>query len=201
MIFIWIVLPIIAIGVVIFYLLEKFTEQLISAKAKWKSLKEHSSNSWYGINFNTGSCIERNLVFCSFTFGSIPAYHRSNNVDWKKVRKNDDMPKAVSFLHRTGIVAIALTVAILTYGYFNIFNVISTNYTVTTEKNIRSEGYKLALISDLHYGITLNKEQLEKVVERINKESPDIVILDGDLVDESTTLPQMKEAFKTLWYT
>lgn len=104
-------------------------------------------------------------------------------------------------LHRTGIVAIALTVAILTYGYFNIFNVISTNYTVTTEKNIRSEGYKLALISDLHYGITLNKEQLEKVVERINKESPDIVILDGDLVDESTTLPQMKEAFKTLWYT
>ena len=67
-----------------------------------------------------------------------------------------------------------------------------------TEKNIRSEGYKLALISDLHYGITLNKEQLEKVVERINKESPDIVILDGDLVDESTTLPQMKEAFKTL---
>ena len=56
------------------------------------------------------------------------------------------MPKAVSFLHRTGIVAIALTVAILTYGYFNIFNVISTNYNVT-EKNIRSEGYKLALIS------------------------------------------------------
>ena len=39
---------------------------------------------------------------------------------------------------------------------------------------------------------------MEKVVERINKESPDIVILDGDLVDESTTLPQMKEAFKTL---
>ena len=34
MIFIWIVLPIIAIGVVIFSFLEKFTEQLISAKAK-----------------------------------------------------------------------------------------------------------------------------------------------------------------------
>ena len=83
MIFIWIVLPIIAIGVVIFYLFRKIYRAVDFCKGEMKKSKKNIA----AINFNTGSCIERNLVFCSFTFGSIPAYHRSNNVDWKKSEK------------------------------------------------------------------------------------------------------------------
>lgn len=199
MIFIWIVLPIIAIGAVIFYLFRKIYRAVDFCKGEMKKSKKNIAAIVGTVLILTPAVALKGTWF--FVLLHLAAFLLIIDlIMWigKKVRKDDDMPKAVSFLYRTGIVAIALTVATLTYGYFNIFNVISTNYTVTTEKNIRSEGYKLALISDLHYGITLNKEQLEIVVERINKENPDIVILDGDLVDESTTLPQMKEAFKTL---
>ena len=44
----------------------------------------------------------------------------------------------------------------------------------------------------------MNDSQLQKVVERISSEKPDIVVLDGDIVDESTTLNQMQSAFKIL---
>ena len=86
----------------------------------------------------------------------------------------------------------------ITYGYFNIFKVIDTQYTVYTEKNIRSEGYKILVLSDLHTGLTLNGEQLEQKVAEMSYQNPDVVILDGDIVDESTTFEQMQEAFSIL---
>lgn len=56
----------------------------------------------------------------------------------------------------------------------------------------------MILLSDLHYGISMNDEQLQKVADRISRENPDIVVLDGDIVDENTTAEQMKSAFRIL---
>ena len=44
----------------------------------------------------------------------------------------------------------------------------------------------------------MNDEQLQKAADRISAENPDIVVLDGDIVDENTTPAQMKSAFKIL---
>jgi len=38
----------------------------------------------------------------------------------------------------------------------NIRNIVETDYTIHTEKNIREEGYRVAMISDLHYGMVLH---------------------------------------------
>ncbi|MDO5425943.1 MAG: metallophosphoesterase [Eubacteriales bacterium] len=67
-----------------------------------------------------------------------------------------------------------------------------------TEKEIREEGYTVVFLSDLHYGTVLDKEQLQKAANSIEKEKPDVVILGGDIVDESTTLEEMEEAFSVL---
>lgn len=91
-----------------------------------------------------------------------------------------------------------MTVLVLSYGYYNMYHVIKTEYTIQTEKPIRESGYRFVLLSDLHYGISLNSEQLQKVAERITAEQPDAVFLCGDLVDESTTFTQMKEVFEIL---
>ena len=101
-------------------------------------------------------------------------------------------------IYKSGIIAIVITAIMITYGYFNIFKVIDTQYTVYTEKNIRSEGYKILVLSDLHTGLTLNGEQLEQKVAEMSYQNPDVVILDGDIVDESTTFEQMQEAFSIL---
>lgn len=96
---------------------------------------------------------------------------------------------------RCGIVPIVLTAAILFLGYFNIMNVRQTDYSITTSKNIRDEGYRIALISDLHFGTTFDVQALEDYCAEISDLNPDIVILCGDIVDERTTFEEMQSAF------
>lgn len=101
-------------------------------------------------------------------------------------------------IYKSGIIAVLLAALVCGYGRYNIFHVIRTEYTVQTKKNIRSKGYKLVLLSDLHYGVSMDDTGLKKVVDRINSENADIVVLDGDIVDENTTSKQMRSAFRIL---
>jgi len=108
-----------------------------------------------------------------------------NNLIWSKI-------------YKSGLAPILITLLIFCYGYMNMTNIIETDYTIHTEKNIRQEGYRVAMIADLHYGTILHKEQLEKVSKEIEGTNPDVVILCGDIVDESTTLEEMEEAMELL---
>lgn len=108
------------------------------------------------------------------------------------------LPKMVEGIYRSGAVVLVLTLLIFSYGYYNMSHIVKTEYQVTTDKNIRSEGYRLAVLSDLHYGISLDNEELRNVAERISSDHPDVLILDGDIVDESTTYQQMEDAIAIL---
>lgn len=101
-------------------------------------------------------------------------------------------------IHQASIIPIILTIATLTYGYYNMHNVIRTHYTVETAKNVRDQGYKIAFISDLHMGLTLNEKELTRYAKEISAEKPDIVILGGDIVDERTTKEEVDIAFRAL---
>ena len=46
-------------------------------------------------------------------------------------------------------------------------------------------GFKIAQISDIHFGRTTNEKELEKTVRKINEMKPDIVIFTGDLFDDN----------------
>ena len=101
-------------------------------------------------------------------------------------------------VYNLGIIPVILTIIILVYGYWNINNIVKKDYTVYTNKAIRAEGYRIAMISDLHYGNVMNKNKLEKACSEIDKVEPDIVVLCGDIVDEKTGLEQMQEAVEIL---
>ena len=116
----------------------------------------------------------------------------------KKIRKNKEWSGLCKKIYRSGVIAVILTAIVIGYGRYNIFHIVRTEYTLQTQKDIRSEGYRLVLLSDLHYGVSMNDEQLQKVADRISEENPDIVVLDGDIVDENTTPAQMKSAFEIL---
>lgn len=45
----------------------------------------------------------------------------------------------------------------------------------------------VVLVSDLHLGSLVGRGRLEKIVDRINALEPDIVLMPGDIVDESVT--------------
>lgn len=45
---------------------------------------------------------------------------------------------------------------------------------------------KIVAISDLHLGYTIGKKEFEKWIDLINAENPDIVLVGGDIIDNST---------------
>lgn len=47
------------------------------------------------------------------------------------------------------------------------------------------DGLKVVQISDVHFGMINGQEKLTKIVKMVNNLSPDIVLITGDLVDES----------------
>lgn len=93
-------------------------------------------------------------------------------------------------------ISLMLSFIVIVYGYFNMLNVVSTTYTVHNEK--LDNQYKIVLIADLHYGVSLNDKQLKKYCDEISSLNPDFVVLAGDIVDERTTKKQMESAFKLL---
>lgn len=90
------------------------------------------------------------------------------------------------------------TVLMIGCGYWNMHHIVETDYTVTTRKDIRKEGYRVALLADIHFGVSIDIEEIQRVCREIESKNPDMVILCGDMVDEITTYEQMDQLFQAL---
>ncbi|MBR6365212.1 MAG: metallophosphoesterase family protein [Lachnospiraceae bacterium] len=97
-----------------------------------------------------------------------------------------------------GLIPVVLTTLIVIYGYQNMFHVYETRITVETDKPLRAEGYRVALLADLHYGNSITGEQLQKYCDQISAANVDFMILCGDLSDESTTPEMLEECYRIL---
>lgn len=114
-------------------------------------------------------------------------------------RREDRLPhKTWSILYRTGAIAIGLTLAVLGYAYVNMHQVREQEYTIVTDKDIRPEGYTIVFLSDLHFGTTMDAEDLKEYCGRMEGADPDLVILGGDIVDEASSLEEVRQAFEIL---
>lgn len=82
-------------------------------------------------------------------------------------------------IYRSGIPPILITVLILCFGYYHMNDVQQTDYTVSTDKQLRPEGYRIALITDLHFGTTMDHQKLEAYCMEISKFKPDFLYLLG----------------------
>ncbi len=101
-------------------------------------------------------------------------------------------------LYCCSVPALVITSAIMGYAYVNMHHIIVTKYEVPVEKEIREEGYRIVFLSDLHFGTTMNQEKLLELCSRMEAEHPDLVVLGGDIVDEATSLKEVKQAFQAL---
>ena len=93
--------------------------------------------------------------------------------------------------------SLVLSSLCISYGYYNVKNIVKTEYYFDTDKKI-SDDYTVALLSDLHYPSSTTRSDVEKLVEEINQENCDIVVLGGDIIDEHTSMKQRKEVFQIL---
>lgn len=100
-------------------------------------------------------------------------------------------------IYLSSIIPLVCTTIILGYGYFNIRNVVETDYTLYTEKDL-GEDLRILLITDTHYETIFGKEKLDEYKNVLDEVNADIVILGGDIVDEATSKDGMNDIFVML---
>ena len=80
----------------------------------------------------------------------------------------------------------------LTFGYYNFTHPVIKNYSfdfnrtsfgVVSDYVAAESTYKMLVASDLHLGYIVDVRMLKKYVSLINDQHPDIVVIDGDLID------------------
>jgi len=92
---------------------------------------------------------------------------------------------AITPSHRASfLVSVLLVFTIGIYGYFEANHIRTERVTLHSSKIPESVGHlKIAQISDVHLGLIVGQGRLRRILEKVEKENPDILISTGDLVD------------------
>ena len=94
-----------------------------------------------------------------------------------------------------GCLAIGVTVLYLAIGYYQDMHVWQTDYSLQTDKNLN---LKIALISDSHIGTTFDGDGFAAHMKTIEAQAPDLLIVAGDFVDDSSKKEDMLKACQAL---
>lgn len=81
-------------------------------------------------------------------------------------------------------ISVGLAAIILTGGYLNYRSKKRVELTIETGKNMGNPVRILAM-SDMHLGYAIGKKELQGWVKMINAEKPDIILIAGDIIDNS----------------
>lgn len=100
-------------------------------------------------------------------------------------------------IFKSGIIGVMITGILMGYGFINMHQVRETTYTIQAAKEI-GEDLRIAQISDLHMGTTMDAEKLAGYASEIQERNPDMLVLTGDIFDEYTERSQMEEAVRVL---
>lgn len=103
----------------------------------------------------------------------------------------------IGFFSVTGFVAI-----IMTLGYIKYENKTRVALDIALTKPVpANRNLKIVAVSDMHLGYSIDRKEFEGWVTLINKENPDIILMAGDMIDNSTVplrQQQMDDVFKQL---
>lgn len=88
--------------------------------------------------------------------------------------------------------AFAFTLCLLSYGYYNYKNPKTQVYNLEINKPVEATSLKVVAVSDIHLGFGTGKAALSKYVDKINEQKPDLILISGDLIDNSV-LPLKEE--------
>jgi hypothetical protein len=89
------------------------------------------------------------------------------------------LPGRLSFLFGSG-----LALAVCVYGYFSAMDIRTERMQLVTTKLPRGmERLKIVQISDVHLGLIVRCDRLERIMDIVKAEEPDIFVSTGDLVD------------------
>lgn len=83
--------------------------------------------------------------------------------------------------------ALGFTAALLLYGHINYLHPKVFQLDISLDKPIAGGQMRIVAISDVHLGEGTGKRQMRRYAEMINSQNPDLILIAGDLIDNSTT--------------
>ena len=112
----------------------------------------------------------------------------------------EEQPKKIWKIIKIISIIILLITLVIVYARFKATSGLKIKeYKITNNKIPETfHGTKLIQISDIHFGYTVNINELEYMVQEINKTKPDIVVLTGDLLERTISDDEKKEIINTL---
>lgn len=102
----------------------------------------------------------------------------------KKLVKNVKFRKILSKVYLNGLSVIILSFIVSLYSLYCSCMPINVNYNVDISKD--TNGIKIVMLSDIHFGTATFEKDLDKMIKNVNNYSADIIVLCGDIFDEST---------------
>ncbi len=94
------------------------------------------------------------------------------------------IPETVTYnQYSIGIIALIIGLICL-HGFINYQNKRRIQLQLKTSKKLQKP-VKIVAISDLHLGYAIRNRELQQWIEKINQEKPDIVLIAGDIIDNS----------------
>lgn len=187
-------LLVLPLGVYLYFLVGRFLGVLLGDRRKrlQKGLSAATAVAAAGLSVNLFSL----WALLVFYFAAVSGVIDLLRLLWKKA--GGGWSRTMDLLYRSGAVAAVIVAVIMGYAYWNMHRIVVTDYTVETEKTIQAEEIRIVFVSDLHFDTTMDEEKLKDCCMRMEQEQPDLVVLGGDIVDETTLLREAEQAFRAL---
>lgn len=94
-------------------------------------------------------------------------------------------------LHALAIIVFSFVIFII--GYFNIDFIEDTKYEVSVDAPSDNEDLNICLIADIHAGSGTWEYIYSDVVDLVNENNPDVILIAGDVFDETTDYKNVTE--------
>lgn len=109
---------------------------------------------------------------------------------YEKLRGSAFSPQAGN---KARLVAVLLVIALLLYGSWNARYLRVARYDISIEKYAGElKQIKAVMISDLHLGDNIGNKRLKSIVDRIGELDPDLVVIAGDIIQDSEQFTREK---------
>ncbi len=101
----------------------------------------------------------------------------------------------MTFRYYAFLASVFVVFVTMAVGHYKFRNPEIVNLNIQSDKPLQGKEVKIVAVSDLHFGISIDKAYAKRYVELINTQNPDIVLIAGDFSDRGIT-PLIKQNMK-----